>query len=395
VLYRNAENRFSRRQPRRRFALLGAVSLLACLGAISGVHAASTHTSSRQSSYRDPSPGPLTIQVNNDRLTLTVAKAPQIYLAGVIDADAPRRFDAMVRAGKITAGSDVYLNASGNDMHAAIALGRLFREGSITTHLGTQRLPRQSGSVGKPAMCTGTCAYAYLGGLYRWAPTGADRIGFPTHPASDPAPATNSAPTQQSPDELAAYLKDMDIDPATLAPLLTAAQGDTAWLTADQMIASRLANNGRLPLIATYQVQDGAPNLQLNEVKRGGEHRMTLQCRRDGVLFTAYNAVGGDHARQIVARSSGAFVEINRTQGYATPSDNPVVQDQAIVITHLYPGSQLGNLITADTVGAWVRDRSSTLRYGFEFELKGLNPMLKKYYQSCWEYAPWQVPQKG
>ncbi|QRN56034.1 hypothetical protein ISN74_19765 [Dyella caseinilytica] len=336
------------------------------------------------------------MQVNNDRLTLTVAKAPQIYLAGVIDADAPQRFDAMVKSGKIVSGSDVYLNATGNDIHAGIALGRLLRENAMTTHLGTQRLPRQSGSVGKPALCTGACAYAYLGGLYRWAPTGADRIGFPAHPANDPAP-TNSSTAQQSPDELTSYLKDMDIDPAVLATLLTASSSDTAWLTADQMISTRLANNGRLPLIATYQLQDGAPYLMLNETKRGGEHRMTVQCKKDGITFTAYNSVGADHARQIVARSSRAFVEINHMESDSSQQDNAVVQDQAVVIIRTYPASQLGNLITAHTLGAWVRDRSSTLRYGFEFELDGLDRILKQYYQSCWTYAPWQVqaPQKG
>gem|GEM_PF-405315 len=394
MLYRYAENRFSRRHARLRHALYGAISLLACLGPSKSVHAGSTASTHRSSSSHEESPSKLSIQVNNDRLTLTVAKAPQVYLSGVIDADAPQRFEALVQSGKIATGSDVYLNASGDDIHAGIALGRLFRQSSLTTHLGTQRLPRHSGSPGKPALCTGACAYAYLGGLYRWAPTGADRIGFPAHPSNDPAP-TNNDPPQKDPDELTAYLKDMDIDPAVLAPLLAVSSGDTAWLTADQMISTRLANNGRLPLIATYQLQDGAPYLMLNEVKRGGEHRMTLQCKKDGILFTAYNSVGADHARQIVARSSRAFVEINRVESDAPQQDNAIVQDQAVVITRTYPASQLGSLISAHTLGAWVRDSNSTLRYGFEFELDGLDRILKQYYQSCWGYAPWQVPKQG
>jgi hypothetical protein len=387
VPYRHAVKPFSRF----RYSLGGALLLLACLAPMRDVHAESA-ASSRKSSSHEQNASQLAIQVNNDRLTLTVAKAPQVYLTGVIDADAPQRFATMVRSGKIASGSDVYLNASGDDIGAGIALGRLLRESSMVTHLGTPRLPRHTGMVGKPATCTGACAYAYLGGLYRWAPTGADRIGFPAHPGNDPQPASaNQVP--QAPDPVANYLKDMDIDASALTSLLAASHDDVVWLTADQMISSRLANNGRLPLIASYQLQEGAPYLVLNEVKRGGEHRMTLQCKKEGITLTAYNTVGADHARQIVARGARAFFEVNHAESQPQQQDNATVDDQSVMITRVYPAAQLGSLISAHTIGAWVRDRSSSLRYGFEFDLDGLDRIMQTYYQSCWQYAPWQVSQ--
>ena len=299
----------------------------------------------------------------------------------------------MMNSGKIATGSDIYLNATGDDINAGMALGKVLRTGSMVTHLGTPRLPRHAG-VGKPAVCTGACAYAYLGGLYRWAPTGADRIGFPLHGSIDPKPgAANQA--AQVPDAVAAYLKDMDIDASALTSLLTASTGDVVWLSADQMIASRIANNGRLPLIATYKLQADAPVLDLHEVKRGGEHRMTLECKHGGVTLTAYNTVGADHARQIVARGARSFFEVDHSESMPQQQDNATVDDQSVMVTRTYPSSQLGSLITAHTIGAWVRDKSSSLRYGFEFDLDGLDRIMKTYYQSCWQYAPWQVPQKS
>lgn len=379
--HRYADTRSTRRI-KRCHGWFAALSLLICLGPASALHAENAGASESRSSTRSARPEPFTIQVNNDRLTLTVAKAPQIYLSGVIDASAAQRFATMVQSGKITTGSDIYLNASGEDIAAGIALGRLFRDGSMVTHLGAQRLPHHTGA-GRPAMCTDACAYAYLGGEYRWAPTGADRIGFPTSPPSEPAPAV-----------VAAYLKDMDIDVSALASMQAASHESMAWLTADQMISSRLANNGRLPLIATYQLQAGAPYLELNEVKRGGAHRMTLQCKQGNVTLTAYNTVGAVHAKQIVARGAHAYFEINHYESLPPQQDNASVDDQSVMIARDYPSARLGGLITAHTLGAWVRDRSSTLRYGFEFELDGLDRILKKYYQACWEYSPWQVPPK-
>lgn len=364
----------------RRYAWVAVLSLLACLGPVRRLHAESSSATSYKNTTHSQSQGSLNIQVNNDRLTLTVAKAPQIYLSGVIDAAATQRFATMVQTGKIATGSDIYLNASGEDIAAGIALGRLFRNGAMVTHLGAQRLPHHTG-VGKPATCTDACAYAYLGGQYRWAPTGADRLGFPTRQPSDPT-------------AVAGYLKDMDIDAAALTSMLAASHESVAWLTADQMISSRLANNGRLPLMATYQLQAGAPYLEFNEVKRGGGHRMTLQCKQGNVTLTAYNTIGATHARQIVARGAHAYFEINHVESMPLQQENASVDGDAVMITRDYPSARLGGLITANTLGAWVRDRSSTLRYGFEFELGGLDRILKKYYQACWEYSPWQVPPK-
>lgn len=373
----------------RRYACWSASLLVICISTVGDVRASSTSRASR-----DASTSELAIQVNNDRLTVTVAKAPQVYLYGVIDADAPQRFEALIRSSKIPNGSDIYLNASGGDLQAALALGRLFRNGAMVTHLGTPRLGRQSNTVGKPATCEGACAYAYLGGLYRWAPTGSDRIGFPSTRALASS-ASASGQTQPATDQVAAYLSDMQIDAATLAPLLAASSSDVVWLTADQMIATRLANNGRLPLTATYQLQSGAPSLVLHEVVRGSEHRMTLLCKHGGTELTASDGIGASHAQQIVAQGAHAYIELNGNEPPSEQQGSASVVDDAVVITQTYPGATVGQLVTAKTIGAWVRDRRSSLRFGFVFEVDGLKRSFTTYYNNCWQYAPWSTPQKS
>ncbi|MCT6962810.1 hypothetical protein M1742_25060, partial [Salmonella enterica subsp. enterica serovar Typhimurium] len=70
--------------------------------------------------------GQLAVQVNDDRITLSVAKVPQVYLYGTIDADAAQRVGAMIQSRKIPPNSDIYLNSPGGDLAAGMALGRLF-----------------------------------------------------------------------------------------------------------------------------------------------------------------------------------------------------------------------------------------------------------------------------
>lgn len=323
---------------------------------------------------RGASPEQMSIQVNDDRLTVTAARAPQVYLYGVIDDDAPQRFEALMRSGKIPAGSDIYLNASQGSVAAGLALGRLFRAGSMTTHLGTPRRRGRAGYQGiKAAVCTGACVYAYFGGLYRWVPTGSDRLGLIRHPA-----ATG---------EVDAYLKTMGID---LGALRSVPPIDSpVWLSASQMTKAGLANNGQLPLVAKTVLLSPTPSLELRQNNRYGSHRLVLQCAPGNVTLTAYDLVGAVHAKRIVARATRSYFEVNREEVLTRQRDGASVVDGAIVITRSYPPNELVHLLSARTIGAWVGGRTDAFRYGFTFVLYPARDAIKDFYNACWRAAPW------
>lgn len=351
-----------------RFACRSAAFFLLVTAGIGLAHAAQ----GRVHAARNEAPTELAMQVNDDRMTLSMARVPQIYLYGPIDSDAPRRFGALVKAGRIPTGSDVYLNSPGGNVDAGMALGRMFRQGSMVTHLGTPRVPGHAGtaSLTHAAICEGACAYAYLGGLYRWAASGSDRIGFPTYAA------------QHAPAQVDAYLKEMDIDAAALtAATATGTADPMLWPTADAMIATGLANNGRLNLMATYKYMQGAPYLELKQGDRNGEHMITLLCKPGGAELTTYDTIGAVRSRQIVAREARSYFEINQQEALPQ-SDGATAVDQSVVIQRSYPLDQLPRLASAQAMGAWVRDRTG-LRYGFAFEVTGVKKVLADFSNAC------------
>ncbi|GLQ90012.1 hypothetical protein [Dyella flagellata] len=309
-------------------------------------------------------------------MTLSMARFPQIYLYGPIDADAPQRFEALMKSGRIRPGSDIYLNSPGGSIDAGLALGRLFRQGSMVTHLGTPRPPKQSLYINRSARCEGACAYAYLGGLYRWAVSGSDRIGFPTYPA------------QQTPAPVTAYLKDMDID---LGMLTAASAGSTPtggssvdptlWPNGDQMLAKGLANNGRQNLIATYKYGQGTPSLELKLADRNGEHEISFLCKPGGAEVTTRDTIGAVRARQIVARELRSYFELNQQENLPQQAGATAV-DQSVVLHRIYPLNQLPQLASAQAMGAWVRDRTG-IRYGFAFEVTGVRKVLNDFSNAC------------
>lgn len=329
--------------------------------------------------------GPLKIDVIRDRLTLAVARHPQVYLHGRIDADAPKRFEALLRAGRIVAGSDIYLDAPGGNLEAALALGRIFRANAMATHLGTPRKPRHASVAARTAICVDACVYAYLGGLYRWTPSGSDRIGLSTLPI-----AADSVPP-----ELAIYLKEMGIDPAALGRAASSFRNGSVWMSADPMLAAGLANNGRLPVTATVNLSAPAPMLELRQVERKGTHRVTIQCQPGKTTVTAYDEVGLQRARQIVARGTASYFQLNDTPILSQPHDGVGVADNGLMIRRSYPPSALVDLVTTWSFGAWVNGRSDAFRDGFKMPLHTVFEQLKDYYAACWRAAPWSPREKG
>lgn len=347
-------------------AFLGA--LLAALAAVPllGMAASATKAS-------------LKIDVIRDRMTLALTHHPQVYLYGELDADAPQRFARLLAAGRITPGSDVYLNVSGGDRVAAMALGRMFRTAGMATHLGTPRKPRRSGLATKTAVCVDACVDAWLGGLYRWAPSGRDRIGFSSRQARD----GNDTPA------VTAYLRDMAINPAVLATAGKPSADGALWLASERMLARGLANNGELPTTASYQLTSPAPTIELRQSDRKGTHRLTIQCQPGKTTVTAYDEVGVERARQVVQRGAESYFEVGTRKVLREPRGNVKVDDNAVMIRRDYPPADLVDLVSAWRFGAWVNGRSAAFRDGFSMPLHPVHPQLKVFYYACWRAAPW------
>lgn len=353
-----------RGEDRRRWRLVAAV-VASCLLAVGSLAA---HARSAR----------LNIHVLNDRLTLAVARHPQVYLYGRIDADAPRRFEKLIKTGRIAPGSDVYLDAPEGDADAGMALGRLIRQGGMATHLSAPRKTFPHAGASRTAVCVDACAYAFFGGLYRWAPSGSDRLGLSLARGATPA----------VPAAVRAYLAGMQVDLGDLTAEPGASAGPVLWLSAARLEKSGATNNGRLPPTASYDILSATPTLDLRQVDRKGEHRLTVTCRPGQTLVAAYERVGALHARQIVARGARSYLALNGRPTLVA-NDGVSAEGDMLVIRRNFPPSELVDLLFAGSIGAWVDGRSAAFRDGFELHPWGAYKQLKVFYHACWRAAPW------
>ncbi|MHC1481626.1 hypothetical protein ACYJW8_15385 [Frateuria aurantia] len=320
-----------------------------------------------------PAPDTMTVQIKNDRLTMLLVKFPQVYLAGPLDAGAPERLQQLLQKGQVPDGSDVYLDSATGDMDAGLALGRLFRSHHLVTHVGARPPPGGHGmaAAARTASCVDACTYAYFGGLYRWAPSGTDRIGL------------HQAVLPQSRPALADYLGEMGLNRRQLQGVMRSPQQDMVWFDTGQMLPWLVANNGRLPLTASYQLTPAGPQLTYLQTAREGRHRVLLRCARDGASMTAVDELGERRILNVWPRIGSTYFEINH-QAIAGPP-GPVARrvGDGLQFERPLDIEQVRQILGTESLGAWMRDRNGAVRYGFTIGPIAVRDSTQFFFDAC------------
>ena len=326
----------------------------------------------------------LRIQVGDHGVAALMHGTPDVYMSGVIDPGASARFLAMIKSGQIPTGSNVYLNSPGGSLAAGLALGRLFRAGSMTTVIGTP--PFASGGkaalADESVMCASACAYAYLGGMWRLAPA----TGAPFGVHQFYLPNVTSAKVGQIEEAsglVVAYLHEMGINSDVFTLASTAAPNHVVWLNGSQMLRLGIANNGLGNISAEYKLVEGIPYLLLDQPSRDGEHKIVILCAPTHVTFDAFYIVGHPRAEEIVKNAARAYFSLDTAEHIPAESGSLSATNSVSFYQREIPKSVLGTLVSDHTIGAWVNDRNGVFRTGFTMDLSSVSSKIKNYYENC------------
>lgn len=329
--------------------------------------------------------GPLSVHIRNDSITLRIAKAPQAYLAGTIDDAAVAQVRQLLDSGKLAPGSDVYLDSSAGDIVSGMELGKLFRSARFNTHLGTWH----TGSApALPATCLDACAYAYLGGVYRWSPSGTDRIGL----HEDRLPDRLVVSSAQTP---AGYVESMGVPSAGFVQVMGLVVNGIAWWNKDKLVSAQVANNGRLPLEASYQKTPGSPpTLLLAQTVRGRQNQVTLQCAPGQITLTARYAVSAERTRVLAARTMYAYFEVGDQPWQQHQGERPHADGDAVAFSRQMPFAQLTPVLQSASLGVWFEIAGSPVRVGFWLAPAQVEKLTQPFLADCQAMQPGYVPPK-
>jgi len=328
----------------------------------------------------------LKITIDDGIVAMTVSGVPSVYLDGTIDTEAPRRFAQLVSEGRIPLGSNVFLNSPGGDLEAGLQLGRLFRASQLQTWVAVQA--GADGAQASPAFCASACAYAYLGGKYRIAPSSNEHFGV--HQFYMAGSSTGDVSTiEQASADIVQFLRDMGIDPGLFSVATAAAPSQVNWLSGEDMLKYGLSNNGVLPMDVSYKLIKGTPYLLLDQDSHDGEHKITLVCAGGAVAIGALYLVGHERAQEIVSTGAASYLEIDQKPMLpvqASAVGGPPIasaENRAVAFYREVNVSVLGDLLSAQSIGAYINDKNGRLRTGFTMNLSGAQEKLHDLYDNC------------
>ena len=161
-----------------------------------------------------------------------------IFADGDIDEDVAERFRDFLKRNKIPRGSSIVLNSPGGDILASMEFGRLIREHGLTAYIGTKDTLR----IMNPGFCLSACALAYLGGKFRFITADSVYGVHRFYRTDDTAQSDDEAQILSA--AIAAYIREMGVDPALFSEMTKAGSDDMNILKGEKLLALKVVNNG-------------------------------------------------------------------------------------------------------------------------------------------------------
>ncbi|TQF28140.1 hypothetical protein UNPF46_27820 [Bradyrhizobium sp. UNPF46] len=286
-----------------------------------------------------------------------------VFLDGDIDPDAPQRFEQYVTQNRIPDRSIVYLNSPGGSLAAGIELGRLFRKYGFSTDIGRKSPFSPKRYDIDAGGCYSACAYAYLGGQFRYLKQGS-RYGV--HQFKSVRADERIEGTAQVISALAVeYMRSMDVDPDLFT--LSAAASPDGMQEIDKVTLERLnvVNNGRTRPVWTIESTGGQLYLKgQRTTEESGINKFILYCeKRRAVLLAIFDTLRRDAELMNMAAHS-LLID---GQVYRLRPDSKRIQNGLFNVAYTLSQKELVALRKGENVGVAIQaSYEAPIFLGFE-----------------------------
>jgi hypothetical protein len=328
-------------------------------------------------------PGPMTfsvIETEEERAVKAIMQGGQvrIFAQGPIDAAAAERFRAFVRE-KGIGWARIELDSPGGSLLGGVQLGEAIRELGFDTGVEAR-----GWEYGQPAaaICASACAYAFGGGVSRFVSDQAGRLGIHQFTDGDDNQG-DLGEAQLISGALVDYLQEMGVDASAFAIASTAASSDMVWLTAEQAVGLRLANNGTRGTTAEIKLTEGRPYLRLEQVHHDVTSRLILFCESGQVSVGAGIVTSPESSRAHASEAARSYLEFDAQEVLAVAGEaGAEASDSTLWLYRDLSARQLEALRATTILGIWV-ENGGPMRWGAMMDLKPVQPNLAYFVENC------------
>jgi hypothetical protein len=256
-----------------------------------------------------------------------------LFASGVIDTNAPSRFEAFVKANNIPSGSLLNFDSPGGNLLAGLELGKEIRADGLDTDVAAENgIDKYGLAESKPSLCASACTLAFLGGRFRYVD---DKSIYAVHrfyfvgnvvDGSDVAQEVSAAIVQ--------YIRDMGVDPQFFTLMTQAGRSQVLIPTRQQLLSLNIVNNGADKPVWTIASIPQGIYLKGEEQTIWGDNKLLFLCAGRGrLLLTAIFPTRGRENSISEEKADGILL------------DGDVVRiPQTVRVTKMFNG---GNVIAA------------------------------------------------
>jgi hypothetical protein len=305
-----------------------------------------------------------------------------VFLDGVIDDDAPRRFQREID-GRGIRGAVVSLNSPGGNVHAAMRLGRLFRQRGLSTNVG-----RFDGSYfGGSGECLSACVLAYAGGPFRFSNT-ASVLGV--HRFSSAQPTTYDLDIGQAVSaSVTQYLQEMGIDVGLFARMTATAKESMSVLSRADAVTLGLVDDGRRPAQWSIEATDRGLYLRGSQNTWRGEGKIVMTCGKGTIIAMPLYGVGAS-AQALADMGSGQSLVVSGRRLPVPSEFHRLFVDREYLLGTFVVSSEMAQaLLSATSVGWAVDVPIPGLFFGFDVDVEpgATAEKLANYVRTCMAQA--------
>ncbi len=310
-----------------------------------------------------------------------------IFATGTICSGTADVFEAYVRDNKIDAAM-VHFDSPGGSLAEGLRLGELIRVAGFDTEITSleqayRRLGRKEPNAVPEAVCASACAYAFVGGRYRFFENSkAQRLGVHQFAAS--GDSLSAADAQLVGGMLVAYLRRMDADPIGFTVASQARSDEMFWFTPSEARSLNWANNGRAKPTAEVKVLDARPYLRLDQVTASGTTRVLLVCEGQEVHILAGVFADFSGMVQLTGREKTAYLETDERVYLDGPMDTTTFTfaQGGFFLDRVGSKSLLREMLKADSISVKF-EVGGDFWHGNDLDLVGIREAAQSFLNGC------------
>ena len=319
----------------------------------------------------------------------------RLFIDGVIDEATPAQVEKILSShnGEM----EVYLNSQGGNLVAGLKMGKIFRKYRAATFVGKYRHLGKSENNPRvyriePGGCESACAFAFLGGYYRFMYSSQSKLGVHRFWSVAGPKVDDLDSGQVITAAIVNYLSEMQIDSALMNYVVLEGKNEMKYLDDEIMRKLNVTNDGRASPEWSIDIgKNGAYLSGRQDIMIGGG-QVVMFCDAGRIIMLTRAEVGSKNAQMIIDERFIPNFMVKKLGGLAPDSlfeikPTVFVKDgDYIDTTFIYPYrlDQVLDRLDAIGVGYMVPDKSGRF-IGFVLDVgsDGNRTRIKKFLSNC------------